>query len=301
MSSFFQSWHFLVLYFQHTLPSNASLVTGNSVLIQSDQSDKIIINPDAVAAGYSSPLPLLKPISMSGCGKSMQQRAWPCQVQREPKVGSLDPVILGYNPKISNLMIFFILTTIVVQLVKFNLATLPFIQAYRRIKFKTITSDDQVVRDKDRNVFLIDSFTGTRLSLWRHNLSLRFCRFLLHIKLTDFDNIKNQSDTIYLWQGALVVYCSLLPGQNESTWFNRSVFVSSPDSSHFAYFKSRSSWLGSWYFTCQSISTCSGWRTKKCAKASLQPVRTSNASQMWSCATRTGSGCWVSFRLNDTI
>ena len=57
-------------------------------------------------------------------------------------------------------MIFFILTTIVVQLVKFNLATLPFIQAYRRIKFKTITSDDQVVRDKNRNVFLIDSFTG---------------------------------------------------------------------------------------------------------------------------------------------
>ena len=57
-------------------------------------------------------------------------------------------------------MIFFILTTIVVQLVKFNMATLPFIQAYRRIKFKTITSDDQVVRDKNRNVFLIDSFTG---------------------------------------------------------------------------------------------------------------------------------------------
>ena len=70
------------------------------------------------------------------------------------------PKIKGYNPKISNLMIFFILTTIVVQLVKFNMATLPFIQAYRRIKFKTITSDDQVVRDKNRNVFLIDSFTG---------------------------------------------------------------------------------------------------------------------------------------------
>ena len=63
-------------------------------------------------------------------------------------------------------MIFFILTTIVVQLVKFNLATLPFIQAYRRIKFKTITSDDQVVRDKNRNVFLIDSFTGKFFSYW---------------------------------------------------------------------------------------------------------------------------------------
>ena len=71
-------------------------------------------------------------------------------------------------------MIFFILTTIVVQLVKFNMATLPFIQAYRRIKFKTITSDDQVVRDKNRNVFLIDSFTGPDFIFLRLSSVVRF-------------------------------------------------------------------------------------------------------------------------------
>lgn len=192
--------------------------------------------PDAVAAGYSSRLQLLKPISMFACGRSMQRRAWPCRVSAEQGkcLQQFDLVILGYNPKISNLMIFFILTTIVVQLVKFNLATLPFIQAYRRIKFKTITSDDQVVRDKNRNVFLIDSFTGTGGC---HNPNA-FAPLLLHFTQTqsDFDNIKNQSDTLYLWQGALVVYCSLLSGQNESTWLNRSVFfdlLSSPHSLHF--------------------------------------------------------------------
>ena len=51
------------------------------------------------------------------------------------KYATTGMTLSGYNPMISNLMIFFILMTVVVQLVKFNMATLPFIQAHRRPGF----------------------------------------------------------------------------------------------------------------------------------------------------------------------
>ena len=54
------------------------------------------------------------------------------------KYATTGMTLSGYNPDISNLMIFFILMTVVVQLIKFNTATLPFIQAYRRKGYKFI-------------------------------------------------------------------------------------------------------------------------------------------------------------------
>ena len=64
----------------------------------------------------------------------------------------------------------------------------------RRVKFNTISTEEQILRDKNRNVFLIDSFTATLYIFGRVPLSFIVHFYLVKVKVPDsigsFKNFK---------------------------------------------------------------------------------------------------------------
>ncbi|CAG5094687.1 Oidioi.mRNA.OKI2018_I69.XSR.g13779.t1.cds [Oikopleura dioica] len=95
------------------------------------------------------------------------------------KFATTGMTLTGYDPTISNLMIFFTFMTFLVQLVKFNLAVIPHIKAYRRVKF----GDDKYSVDTTRTVFKIDSFTATLYIFGRVPLSFIVHFYLVKMKV----------------------------------------------------------------------------------------------------------------------
>lgn len=71
----------------------------------------------------------------------------------------------------------------------------------QRVKFNTVSNEDQIIRDKNRNVFLIDSFTATLYIFGRVPLSFIVHFYLVKVKVPDsigivFDINMIDSDTI---------------------------------------------------------------------------------------------------------
>ena len=59
------------------------------------------------------------------------------------------------------------------------------ILSLRRVKFNTISTEEQILRDKNRNVFLIDSFTATLYIFGRVPLSFIVHFYLVKVKVPD--------------------------------------------------------------------------------------------------------------------